>query len=142
MAELDRSVSELDPTTTLPVGSLLMVAIEDLTSETGYDSRKIASEKVASEILTNYSLPLALNTNAKNITGAINELRGVVLTGTLLTGSTSITFQDPSISTSSTIEMFTDTFGVNPVSVTVGSGTMTITFEAQQADLGVKVVIR
>lgn len=142
MAELDRSVSELDPTTTLPVGSLLMVAIEDQTSETGYDSRKIASEKVASEILSNYSLPLALNTNAKNITGAINELLGVVLTGTLLTGSTSITFQDPSISTSSTIEIFTDTFGVNPVSVTVGTGTMTITFEAQAADLGVKVVIK
>lgn len=142
MAELDRSVSELDPTTTLPVGSLLMVAIEDQTSETGYDSRKIASEKLASEILSNYSLPLALNTNAKNVTGAINELLGVVLTGTLLTGSTSITFQDPSISTSSTIEIFTDTFGVNPVSVTVGSGTMTITFDAQAADLGVKVVIK
>lgn len=142
MAELDRSVSELAPTTTLPVGSLLMVAIEDQTSETGYDSRKIASEKVASEILSNYSLPLALNTTAKNITGAINELLGVVLTGTLLTGSTSITFQDPSILTSSTIEIFTDTFGVNPVSVTVGTGTMTITFEAQAADLGVKVVIK
>lgn len=142
MAELDRSVSELDPTTTLPVGSLLMVGIEDQTSETGYDSRKIASEKVASEILSNYFLPLALNTNAKNVTGAINELLGVVLTGTLLTGATSITFQDPSISTSSTIEIFTDTFGVNPVSVTVGSGTMTITFESQAADLGVKVVIK
>lgn len=142
MAELDRSVSELDPTTTLPVGSLLMVAIEDQNSETGYDSRKIASEKVASEILSNYSFPLTLNTIAKNITGAINELLGVVLTGTLLTGSTSITFQDPSISTSSTIEIFTDTFGVNPVSVTVGTGTMTITFEAQAADLGVKVVVK
>lgn len=142
MAELDRSVSELDPTTTLPVGSLLMVAIEDQTSETGYDSRKIASEKVASEILSNYSLPLALNTNAKNVTGAINELLGVVLTGTLLAGQTTITFLSAAITTSSTIDIYTDKFGVSPEDVTVTTGQVTIVFEAQSSVLGVKVVIK
>lgn len=61
------------------------------------------------------------------------------LTGTLTAGNTSITLQDASITTNSTIDIYTDTFGVNPTDVVVAAGSVTLTFEAQASDLGVKV---
>ena len=61
------------------------------------------------------------------------------VTGTLTAGSTSITLSDSSITTSSTVEPFTDVFGVNPTAMSVSTGSVTLTFEAQQSNLGVKV---
>lgn len=67
---------------------------------------------------------------------------GKELTDTLAVGSTSITISDASILTTSTIDIYTDVYGVNPTAVTVATGSVTLTFEAQQAALGVKVVIK
>ena len=61
------------------------------------------------------------------------------VTGTLLAGQTSITLSNAAITTSSTIDYYTDTFGVNPTNVTVSTGQIVLTFEAQESDLGVKV---
>lgn len=61
------------------------------------------------------------------------------VTGTLIAGQTSITLSNVAITTSSTIDYYTDTFGVNPTNVSVVSGSVTLTFEAQSTDLGVKV---
>lgn len=61
------------------------------------------------------------------------------LTDTLTAGNTSITISDSSITTNSTIDIYTDVFGVNPTSVSVSTGSVTLTFAALQADLGVKV---
>lgn len=61
------------------------------------------------------------------------------VTGTLLAGSTTITLSDASITTSSTIDYYTDTFGVNPTSIVVTTGQVVLTFDAQASDLGVKV---
>lgn len=61
------------------------------------------------------------------------------LTGTLTAGETTLTFTDSSIQLDSTIEVFTSVYGVSPVSITTNSGSMTLTFEAQQSSLGVKV---
>lgn len=63
----------------------------------------------------------------------------VTVSGTLTTGSTSLTLSDASITTSSEIDVWVDTFGVNPENVVVASGSVTLTFEAQESDLGVKV---
>lgn len=63
----------------------------------------------------------------------------VEVSGTLSAGSTSITLSDASITTSSTIDVFVDTFGVNPTAMTVSTGSVTLTFEAQESNLGVKV---
>lgn len=65
----------------------------------------------------------------------------IELTGTLTTGQTSLTIQNAAITTSSTIDFYTDTFGVNPTAVTVATGSITLTFDVQQSDLGVKVRI-
>ena len=61
------------------------------------------------------------------------------LTGTLTAGSTSLTISDASITTSSTIDYYTDVYGVNPTDATVVNGSITLTFDAQSSDLHVKV---
>ena len=60
------------------------------------------------------------------------------VTGTLTAGQTSITLQSAAITTSSTIEVFTED-GTEWNSVTIATGSVTITFDEQSADLGVKV---
>lgn len=61
------------------------------------------------------------------------------LTGTLTAGDTTVTISDASIVSTSTLEFYTDTFGVNPKEVSVSTGSVTLTFDAQQSNLGVKV---
>lgn len=63
------------------------------------------------------------------------------VTGTLVAGNTSITLLDASITTNSTIDVYTDTFGVNPTAMTVATGSVTLAFASQANDLGVKVRI-
>ena len=70
---------------------------------------------------------------------ALSACGFVEVSGTLTTGSTSITLSDASIFTTSTIDVFTDAWGVSPENVVVASGSVTMTFEAQASDLGVKV---
>ena len=60
---------------------------------------------------------------------------------TLTAGSTSLTFSDASITTASTIDVYTDTFGVNPTNMVVTTGQAVLTFEAQAADVSVKLRI-
>ena len=64
-----------------------------------------------------------------------------VVTGTLSAGSTSITLQDASITGSSLLAPFTEVYGVNPTNMVASTGSVTLTFEAQQSNLGVAVVI-
>ena len=61
------------------------------------------------------------------------------LTGTLTAGQTSITLSDVSIATTSTIDYYTDHYGVNPVGVIVSTGSVTLAFETQEIDISVKV---
>jgi len=61
------------------------------------------------------------------------------LTGTLVTGETTVTITDSSINDTCTYDIYTSVYGVNPTAVTISGNTMTLTFDAQQSDLGVKV---
>lgn len=61
------------------------------------------------------------------------------VTGTLSVGSTSITLSNSSITTSSTIDVYTDKFGVNPTNMTVSTGKIVLTFKAQSSAVNVKV---
>lgn len=63
------------------------------------------------------------------------------VTGTLTAGSTSITLSNQAITTSSTLDYYTSIFGVNPLSVSVSTGSVTLTFEAQSTNVDVKVRI-
>lgn len=61
------------------------------------------------------------------------------VSGTLTAGSTSIALSDAAITSSSTLQFFTDIFGVAPTAATVSTGSVTLTFEAQASNMTVKV---
>ena len=65
----------------------------------------------------------------------------VDVTGTLAAGSTSLTLSNAAIQSTSTIDIYTDTYGVNPTAVSVSAGSITLTFEAQSSAVSVKVRI-
>lgn len=137
------SISQLTTASTVDNGDLLEIAHPDAGSATGYSSNKQSLAAIADHMATAVNYP-TLNTTAKTTVGAINEVLqsaggGTELTGTLAAGSTTITFNNVVITTSSTFDFYTDTFGVNPTAVSVSTGSITLTFEAQAAALGVKV---
>ena len=61
------------------------------------------------------------------------------VTGTLSAGSTSITLSDASITTSSTIDIYTDPIELDHNDATTTTGSTTITFDAQSQNITVKV---
>lgn len=61
------------------------------------------------------------------------------VTGTLIAGQTSLTLSNVAITTNSTIDIYTDSYGVNPTAVSVTNGSVTLTFDEQSTDLIVKV---
>lgn len=65
---------------------------------------------------------------------------GTKLTGTLTAGTTSVSFSDASITTSSLIDVYTST-GIQPTAFTVSTGSLTLTFASQQSDVDVAVLI-
>lgn len=128
--------------TNLQNTDLFALAREDNTSETGYRSKVARIDAMAKKVVneTDYS---QLQTTDKKVLGAINEVNAkaskVEVTGTLTAGQTSITLSDASITTSSTFDIYTDTFGIQPVSAVVATGSITLTFLAQASNLSVKV---
>ena len=66
---------------------------------------------------------------------------GKILTGTLEANTTSITFNDAAIKSNSMIDVYTTIFGANPTAATSSVGTVTLYFNSQATDMGVKVVV-
>ena len=146
MAELDRSISEFQNTNTAPVGSLVLVSLEDQQATTGYSSFKMATEKLAQEFLSGDSFPLLLDTTSKNAIGAVNELAArptfARLTGTLTAGQTSVTISDAAILDNSVIQIFTDPLiPVLSAVVPSGGGSITITFDEQLSNVGITLFV-
>lgn len=77
--------------------------------------------------------------DGKTCAEGINAARGTVLTGTLAAGATTLTFTDASITDDCMIDIYTNNAETIP-SATVQSGnTLTLTFDAQENAIGVKV---
>ncbi len=79
-----------------------------------------------------------------NLESRINSAFGALtkeVTGTLLAGQTSLTLSDASILTTSDLDIYTDTWGVSPETVVASTGSVTLTFEALDSDLAVKVKV-
>lgn len=88
--------------------------------------------------------------NIYNYNGSANTLYYLVeetfnefkdIAGTLEAGETTITLSDADITSNSTVQPFTDVFGLNPTNMVVTDGSVTLTFDAQQSDVRVKVRI-
>lgn len=79
-----------------------------------------------------------------NLESRINSAFGALtkeVTGTLLAGQTTLTLSDASILTTSDLDIYTDTWGVSPKTVVASTGSVTLTFEALDSDLAVKVKV-
>ena len=136
-----KSISQLDTTAAVNNGTLLEVATPDSGSASGYMSEKMSVSQLADHAANDIVYP-ELSTTAQSIVGAINEVfaaGGFVVTGTLAAGNTSITLSNAGIHTTGTFDFYTDVFGVNPTAVVVAEGSITLTFEEQASDVGVKV---
>lgn len=79
---------------------------------------------------------------ATHLQEEIDDTRGVVLTGTLVAGETSVEFSDLSITDDAIIEVYTTVYGVAPINMTQTGSTLTVYFSAMQSNVGVKVLIR
>ena len=99
---------------------------------------KASISELAAELLKNISYT-ELTTTSDNIIGAINEVAGTWVTGTLTAGSTSLTLSDASITSSSTFDIYVSDFGIQPTNAVVATGSITLTFLAQASDITVKV---
>lgn len=140
-----KSISELTIAEQTTANDLFETALAN--GQLGYLSRKVTLAELANFIVNSNQYSSALNTNSKVITGAINEVLslasgGTELTATLTAGQTSVTFNNVAILITSTFDFYTDTWGVNPTAVTVSTGTLVLTFEAQVSDVSVKVVVK
>lgn len=83
--------------------------------------------------------------SATNVQQAIDEvvtLFGKAFTGTLTAGETEISFTNDLINDDSTIDFYTSIYGINPVNAVISEHTLTLTFDAQENDVNVKVEVR
>ncbi len=83
--------------------------------------------------------PAILVENGKVYGGAASL--SYVVTGVLTAGSTTLTFSNVPITSNSMIDIYTNVYGLNPTNVVVDNNSMTLTFEAQQTDVSVKVKV-
>ena len=72
----------------------------------------------------------------------LGTVTGTVLTATLTTGETTLEITSEAIKTTSTVDLYTDVYGINPTNATVADGSLTLTFKAQTKDISVKAVIK
>lgn len=82
------------------------------------------------------------NDSAFATTTYVDSLQPTMLTATLTAGSTTLEVSDAAITTDSIFDFYTSTFGVNPSAAVVEAGKITLTFEAQDADMTVKVEVK
>ena len=132
-------ISELPSVISLDINDVLAIVSKD--NDNNDTTMKVLVSALANKLNNNIQYA-ALNTSDDTIVGAINELARSTyteVTGTLLTGATSITLSDASITTTSTIDIYTDVFGIQPTNAVVASGSITLTFLAQASDISVKV---
>ena len=125
--------------TQLHTTDILGIGQVDPDTATGYGSKGTDFDDMSKFFLKGIQFSSDLQTTSKTIIGAINEVNGTHVTGTLTAGSTSLTLSDASILTTSTIDIYVSTFGIQPTNAVVATGSITLTFLAQASDIVVKV---
>ena len=133
-------ISELPSVISLDINDVLAIVSKD--NDNNATTMKVLVSALANKLNNNIQYA-ALNTSNDTIVGAINELEArstyTEVTGTLLTGATSITLSDASITTSSFIQVFAGNGNINYTSISVATGSVTIGFLAQASDMTVTV---
>ena len=129
-------ISELPSVLTLDINDVAAFVSKD--NQNVDQTMKVKVSEVATKVVNNIEYG-SLNTSDKKVLGAINEVRGTFVTGTLTAGSTSLTLSDASITTTSTFDIYVSTFGIQPTNAVVTTGSITLSFLAQASNISVKV---
>lgn len=144
-----KEISALTTAESTSASDLFETALPNAMTETGYVSRKVTLNTIATFILNTLLFP-SLNTTVKNIIGAINEVLssaggGVTLTATLTAGQTTVTFTDDALVSTCTKKVYVpdDFFGVAPTAITTDYANHTViyTFPAQASNMQVKLEV-
>ena len=117
-------------------------SVSQLANDMGYLTSSDVSEVAISgdyDDLTNKPVIPTVPENLSDFNNDCGFIGFTELTGLLTSGSTSLTISDASITTSSTIDIYTDTFGIQPVNAVVATGSITLSFLAQASNISVKV---
>ena len=137
MAEGDFKISELSDGNLTP--DSVFVTADEVSGS--YVTQNYKASEIASKLFNSFAYTQDLDTTDKKPVGAINEVAdtlGVMLEGTLEAGQTSMTIQNSHITVNSMVDIHTD---ISPISVTTSTGQLILTFEEQEEDLTVKVVV-
>lgn len=110
----------------------------DTTNPITINGKSVIAE--TGDVVTYADAEFVFNGTAWQEFGGVYVAPWVDIIGTLEAGQTSITLNNSTITTTSTIEVF-DEFDVPYVSKTVSTGSITLTFDEQDADMIVKVRI-
>ena len=66
----------------------------------------------------------------------------LILTGTLEAGHTEVTFTNERITEDSMVDVYVDIFGISPTNIVYTEHAITLSFDALDVDLKIKVVIQ
>ena len=122
-------------------GKVLMDALGVTNTEVENTKSQIAEIQSA---LSDTSASLdEVETSIETVSESLATLQSnaTIVKGTLEVGSTSIVLSDARITTNSMLSFYTSVWGVNPTSVTVASGQVTLKFDAQTVavEVGVRI---
>ena len=85
--------------------------------------------------------PTTVNGKSGNNITLVGTDIGTKLTATLTAGSTTVTFTDDSIGNASLIDVYSDPFGINPISATQVGTTATLTFDPQDSNVTIGIMV-
>lgn len=116
----------------------------NITSAANGQILKYNSSSSKWENVTLYGTDILTQSGGVALTTAISgkEDAATVLSNTLAAGATTLNFTNAAIGNNSLLDVYTDTYGVNPTAMTQSSTTVTLTFDAQPSAVGVKLVVR
>ena len=140
----NKTDAALSETSTNPVqNKVITSSLQTLTNEV---NGKVSTSNIANNLTTTASGKVLDARQGKVLNSAIQTLTNFVgkkLTAqTLAVGSTTLTFTDSSITTSSTIEAYASIYGVSPTMIEVTTGRAVVTFNEQDEALSVFLIIR
>lgn len=117
--------------------------ILDLTQNTQRKYRMITNDDdtVSFEDMTEYSQvgDSFGGADVNAITTVVNLVGFTEVFGVLMAGETEVVLSDASITEDSTVEPFASVYNVNPSNMVVANGSVTLTFDAMETDMNVKV---
>ena len=82
------------------------------------------------------------SSNKTNTEIAKKEDAATVLTSTLSSGNTSLTFSNAAITTTAMYDVYADKYGLTPTDITITTGQAVLTFASQSTNVSIKLVIR